>query len=189
MKMISTSVNDKQAIYIYTQQHNESTWYFLYLKGNESKKSITALLTGTKSKIYTQQFFIQFIILFVKNWHLKSWRHDCESGHFVPISLYQWCHEQDWNMWRKHKKKSHKQTFFCSSLVKSEQRWLRFKQKYPSFVLTLITKWSLQTETFTHLLCFQTNFYLRFTFPSNKIYYQYIIITRYCFIIFLYQFQ
>ena len=73
---------------------------FSSIKGGLNWSSIGLIDSTEEEKRrqkYTQQFFAQFFILFIKNQQLKQKR-SCECCHFVPSSLSQWCHKQGWKV-------------------------------------------------------------------------------------------
>ena len=100
-------------------------------------------------------------LLKINTW--KSEKHDHEHCCLVPSSVCQWCYKQGLDLWWPYQIQL-KPTFFCSSLVKNELKWLCSEElkfeavKYFCDTVTdRMTIWSLQEEAFGHFVCFQAN--------------------------------
>ena len=59
---------------------------------------------------------------------LDSHKNTTMSAAILCSAVYQWCYKQGLNAWPKYQI-CHEPTHFCSSLVMSKPRWLRFKAK------------------------------------------------------------
>ena len=94
---------------------------------------------------------------FIKNWCWKVAKASPWVLLFVPTSLYQWCHKQNWHMWQKYQI-CH---FFCYSLVKSKATWLcpeecKFKvvkKKKKVLVLYNLFLWNKQMKPADQNIC------------------------------------
>ena len=91
------------------------------LKGSEKNKHYDR--NGIKTKVQTT-FSLDFSSWLLEIDSLKVAKTNRECRHFVPHRHYQRRHKQGRHECQRYQTR-HEPAFFCSSLVKSEQAWLR----------------------------------------------------------------